>query len=150
MDNKAKTASKIYAFFADLRQAFDSVNHDLLWKKLKMMGLSTKMIKNLAAFYAMLTLRLNTRDGWTKEVKITKGVMQGDPLSPLLFILFLADLPLIIPKNCGIKKGNINHNILMYADDIALLAQNRTFLKSGMKALTLLYCQWSSPKYQYI
>ena len=66
-------------------------------------------------------------------------MLQGDPLSPLLFIRFLADLPLIIPKNCGIKKGNINHNILKYADDIALLAQNRTFLKSGMKALRLYF-----------
>ena len=77
--NRAKKASKIYAFFADFRQAFDSVSHDLLWKKLKMMGLSTKMIKNLAAFYAMLTLRLNTRDGWTKEVDYKKSVAGGSP-----------------------------------------------------------------------
>ena len=38
MNNRSKKAAKLYAFFADLKQASDSVNHDLLWRKLRMMG----------------------------------------------------------------------------------------------------------------
>ena len=63
MHNKSKRATKIYAFFADLKQASGSINHGLLWKKLEMMGLSSKIIKNLAAFYALLSLRINAKDG---------------------------------------------------------------------------------------
>lgn len=125
----------MYTMFADLTQAFDSVNHTLLWKKLETMGLSPKIIKNLSSFYSKLSLKTNTRQGWTKDIPITKGVLQGDPLSPLLFILFLADLPLFIPEKCGIKLGPYNFKALLYADDILLLANNRLSLKSGMKAL---------------
>ena len=123
MLNKSKKAAKMYAFFADLKQACDSVNHDLLWNKLKIMGLSPKIIKNLAPFYALLSLKINTKNGWTKEIKINRGVLQGDPLSPLLFILFLADLPLIIPERCGIKHDSNIYKFLMYATKLCFWLQ---------------------------
>ena len=66
-------------------------------------------------------------NGTLSEWFITElGVRQGDNLSPTLFSLFINGLAENIKslKNSGIPMGNKNISILMYADDIVLLAEN--------------------------
>ncbi|KAG1650721.1 hypothetical protein GQR58_027787 [Nymphon striatum] len=82
-----------------------------------------------------------TRDYCVARTAYHKGTPQGDPLSPLLFSLFLADLPnylesdgLLLP-NTSIK---IHH--LMYADDLVLLAEDAKQLQSTLNSLSN-YCQ---------
>ena len=69
-----------------------------------------------------------------------QGVRQGCILSPLLFTLFLAGLDREIKKNnAGIQLHNgISLDILMYADDVALVSDNAAGLK---KHLSTLYIQ---------
>ena len=68
------------------------------------------------------------------------GVKQGDCLSPTLFAIFINDLALEIKEsNIGINlDDHLFLNILMYADDIVLLAENEADLQS----LLLIVEKW--------
>jgi hypothetical protein len=55
----------------------------------------------------------------------TIGVKQGGPLSPRLFAIYIEKIVEIIDESgLGIEIGNLTINILLYADDIVLLAKN--------------------------
>ena len=63
------------------------------------------------------------------EVKIQRGIFQGDALSPLLFVTVMMPLNHIIRKHTGAYKlyklqEKINH--IMYIDDIKLFAKNKS------------------------
>ncbi|UYV74092.1 hypothetical protein LAZ67_11002088, partial [Cordylochernes scorpioides] len=51
----SRRRGKLYAFFIDLRKAFDTVPHHLLWKKLALNGLSCRFIKLIKNYYTQMT-----------------------------------------------------------------------------------------------
>ena len=64
-------------------------------------------------------------------VSLTRGVKQGDCLSPLLFNLMLDKLLDELPSHIGVEIDGCKINTLGFADDIILLASS----KAGMKFL---------------
>ncbi|UYV77476.1 K02A2.6-like [Cordylochernes scorpioides] len=87
-----KKRGKLYVFFVDLRKAFDAVPHSLLWKKLTNLGVSYQFMHAIRNYYEQATVAVRWRGSITENIKIHSGVLQGEPLSPLLFILFMTDL----------------------------------------------------------
>lgn len=106
IDKKYYTAT----LFVDLKKAFDSVDHNLLFKKLNLLKISDEAIKLLKSF-------LNSRkqyveiDGKKSETELsTLGVPQGSKFSSLFFLVFIDD----------IFKVDLKGKMILYADDIAL------------------------------
>ena len=80
----------IYFCFIDYAKAFDCVEHNKLWKILKVMGISHHFTYLLRNLYADQEATLRTRHGTmtTDRLQIGKGVRQGCILSPCLFNLY--------------------------------------------------------------
>ena len=86
---KAREFQKIIYFcFIDYAKAFDCVDHNKLWKILKVMGIPDHLICLLRNLYAGQEATVRTGHGTTDWFQIGKGVLQGCILSPCLFNLY--------------------------------------------------------------
>ena len=130
-----------FVAFVDLEKAFDRVDRQLLFYKLRSMGLGGKLYQSIKGIYANPMAAVNINEYITGSFVSDFGVRQGDPLSPTLFSLFLNDLAEEIKNTgLGINMNDRSLNILLYADDLALITESETDLQT---LLSILYnwCQ---------
>lgn len=130
---------KLYAAFIDFKKAFDSVNHQILFSKLFSLGISTKFIKVVVEFFAHASVKVKTHTGVTNAMKVTRGVLQGDVLSPLLFSLFISDFEVFCRKRhlAGINVDNqVDVLALFYADDLVILGDSPVDLQKKLDSLS--------------
>jgi Reverse transcriptase (RNA-dependent DNA polymerase)/Endonuclease-reverse transcriptase len=132
---------KAYVFFVDFSAAFDSVNREFLLYKLSKLGLSYKFLIFLQNLYAKTNVSILTSHGFSNSFETTCGVRQGCPLSPTLFSLFINDLPTEIATG-GFECFNSVINVLLFADDLALMAESRDDLQLMINELTNYVSSW--------
>ena len=131
---KAREFQKnIYFCLFDYAKAFDCVDHNKLWKRLKEMGMLDHLTCLLRNLYAAQEATVRTGHGTTDWFQIGKGVRQGCILSPCLFNLYAE----FIMRNAGLEEAQAgiqmarrNINNLRYEDDTTLMAESEEELKS--------------------
>jgi hypothetical protein len=116
----------LYALFIDLSKAFDSFNYQMLWGRLESIGLSTKFINVIKCMYANARGVVRTSKGYSGSFAFEKGVLQGETLSPRLFTIVMDQLVDILHSSNipALKIASKDIHILLYADDIVVLATN--------------------------
>ena len=101
----------IDCLYVDFRKAFDVIPHKLLLYKAHKIGIRGKILNWIADFLKDRTFQVHIDNSSSSKYKITSGVPQGSILGPILFLIYVNELPEIIPKDICIK---------MYADDVKL------------------------------
>lgn len=117
------------AVMCDLAKAFDCVSSDILLYKLEHYGVRSK---ELSLFASYLTNRRQyvCCDGISSSlISVTSGVPQGSILGPILFLIYINDLPLAINNRC-----------VLFADDTTILSTGGFHLRDRMD----LACNWFS------
>lgn len=119
----------------DLRKAFDSVSHKTIIDTLTALGCPKRFILYIKKLYSDSTTNLQYGSRNT-ILKVKQGVLQGDPLSPLLFNAVMDRAIKRLPEGIGYKINGLLFNCIAYADDIILVASTREGLQSSIDALT--------------
>ena len=103
------------AVFLDIEKAFDKIWHNGLIHKLHNINTPPTLTRYINSFIKDRTIHFNILDEKSKNIKLNTGVPQGSSLSPLLFILYVADLPQDTNKTFRSQ----------FADDIKIYGTNK-------------------------
>ena len=115
----------------DFEKAFDSVSHDFLFEVLELFGFGDSFCSWVRVLYKDISSCVMNGGHSTGYFKIKRGVRQGDPLSPYLFLLAIELLAHAIRKDAGIKGFQFGkHEVrqISYADDCTLFVKDITSL----------------------
>ena len=95
--------------YLDFRKAFDSVPHKRLLRKLRAYGVTGKSLAIIREFLSERTFRYRVGSKFSDTYTVSSAVPQGTVLGPLLFLLFINDLP-----------DGIRSFVSLFADDLKL------------------------------
>ena len=85
--------------FLDLKKAFDTVNHKILLSKLRKYGICDKAHSWFESYLDNRMQRCSVNGTLSRSCSLSCGVPQGTILGPLLFLLYINDLPSCL-SNC--------------------------------------------------
>ena len=102
---------QVDALYLDFSRAFDRVPHHLLLHKIKMYGFKGNLLKWFTSYLSGRKQRVTIYGSTSEWLSVTSGVPQGSILGPLLFFIYVNDLPLCL-------KDTI---VALFADDCKCL-----------------------------
>ena len=125
----------------DQEKAFDNISHTYLFTVLQQFGFSTKFIDWIKLLYNNIHSKIILNNHISSSFQIHKGVRQGCPLSPLLYVLVFETLLTKIrtsPNINGLKLPGTNEEAKLsaFADDATLILTDYNSIFSSFQILT--------------
>ena len=100
---------QVDVIYFDFHHAFDTIDHHILIHKLEMLGFEPKLVELLRSYIIGRSQHVSFGGFKSASYSVCSGIPQGSNLGPLLFVLFIDELP-----------NYINNKVLMYADDVKI------------------------------
>ena len=94
--------------YLDFSKAFDKVNHELLLLKLRRMGIGGKLLRWFSDYLSGRYQKVTVLGETSHSLPVLSGVPQGSILGPLLFLVYVNDLPTCVSSTSSVA---------MFADD---------------------------------
>lgn len=124
----------VYACFLDLTKAFDMLSYDIMWRKLKDIGLRPELIAIFRYWYGNQMNNVKWSDAWSEPYRLECGVRQGGITSPTLFNIYINGLiEELSRQHMGCHIDDVCMNSISYADDMVLLSPSVSALTSLIK-----------------
>ena len=99
----------VEAIYMDFKKAFDSVPHRRLLYKMEALGIKDPVLTWTKSFLQHRTQYVRVNGSTSTRHEVTSGIPQGSVLGPILFVLYINDLP-----------NSIASRVMMFADDTKL------------------------------
>ena len=103
----------IDVIYMDYQKAFDSVPHRRLIQKIKALGVDGKVLEWIKDFLSGRSQKVIINATQSHRAEVTSGIPQGSVLGPILFVMFINDLPHVVKSE-----------VKMFADDTKLYGRS--------------------------
>ena len=135
-DTRQWVLESIDSIYLDFMKAFDTVPHKRLTYKLRMNGISPSILRWIEGFLTGLKQRICVNGSMSKWADVTSGIPHGSVLGPILFVIYINDLP-----------NEIKSDIYMFADDTKVFRTIKTnddqcILQDDLDGLTAWSTEW--------
>jgi len=147
---RARDGQSTYTLFVDFAKAYDMVHQEALWAVIERMGVPSGLVALLRDWAAKRRTRVRVNGVLSAEYKMTKGVPQGDPLSCLLFALFIESLSRYLKSRPDLAGASAFGNqirllLLLYADDLVVFANSSEELQRALNHIKAWSDAWRMP-----
>ena len=146
LEDAKLTTQDIYLTYIDFRNAFGSIDHARLFALMEDLGYPLDAIEIVGNIYEnSSTSFTGSHFGTTPPIKISRGTIQGDTLSPYLFIIFLEPLLRWLEKDEAgyhFKTSPSTYTTTIYVDDLAILTDDIQKIQPQITKLQQ-YAEWS-------
>ena len=126
--------NQLKTVWIDVKKAFDSVSHDYLMACIKSLNLPIWITDFIKATSESWNLEVRLKGVKILDKQVKRGILQGDSLSPLLFVLCMDPLSKKLNskfEKVSVKTNGDSHltNHLLFIDDLKLISTKDTVLK---------------------
>lgn len=110
---------KLYCVFIDYEKCFDKIECTFLWQKLLSQHISCKLVRAIKSMYNVVRSCIRYKSTYSTFFSSNIGFKQGDPSSPLLFMLFVNDIVDRINTDLDsiFSVNELKLFLILYADD---------------------------------
>ncbi|VDP85427.1 unnamed protein product, partial [Schistosoma mattheei] len=115
----------------DISKAFDSLSHDTIKRMAEAYGAPKALVSYISNCYKSLKAIVHNN-----IVKVGRGVRQGDPLSPLLFIMCMDEVTRLTTREHGTKLGSQMVDSVLFADDMMIFADTTVGMQHKLDMLS--------------
>ena len=131
MEKVIEKRREIFVPFIDLEKAYDRVNRVKMWEALRQAQVGEGLVRAVKSLYLECEARVKVGEKHSEWFKADQRVRQGCTLSPWLFNVFLDNI-VKEPREGfkeGVRLGNETVDVLLFADDMVLVADNEESLQ---------------------
>lgn len=137
MEQSAEFNTPLYLLFVDFKQAFDSLDRNVMWRILATYGIPARIRNIISGLYRNGKCRVVHRGKLGRWFTVESGVKQGCVLSPLLFLLVLDWVMRKVNAGGRGIQWTLTERLedIDFADDLALMAQRARDMEESFRRL---------------